>query len=190
MKAHVVPSQEAVRVRSELEYALRIAGVYQDSLTCDWVLQICRQAADLAGEKHVQSAWHSTHSLGDPGILADAIRAAVAADLIVVSVHAAAQLPMGLCVWVEGWLPRRNLRDGALVALVGAAEPPSPQALRALDYLQGVARKGRLDFIPQERRLPVASPAFMKPGAAEPVAVAQALQGQSYDPYIHCGLND
>jgi len=78
----------------------------------------------------------------------DAVRAALVADLIVVSVHAADELPLGLYVWIDAWLPRRTSREGALTALIGADEPQDPQSSRTREYLQAVARKAQLDFIP------------------------------------------
>ena len=78
----------------------------------------------------------------------DAVRAALVADLIVVLVHAADELPLGLYVWIDAWLPRRTSREGALTALIGADEPQDPQSSRTHEYLQAVARKAQLDFIP------------------------------------------
>jgi hypothetical protein len=42
--------------------------------------------------------------------------------------------------------------------LIGAAAPADPQSVRTHEYLQAVARKGQLDYIPQERKRPVALP--------------------------------
>lgn len=44
-----------------------------------------------------------------------------------------------------------------LRAFIGVAEPPDSQFARTSAYLQAVARKAQLDFIPQERKRPVAS---------------------------------
>ena len=78
----------------------------------------------------------------------DAVRAALVADLIVVLVHAADELPLGFYVWIDAWLPRRTSREGALTALIGADEPQDPQSSRTREYLQAVARKAQLDFVP------------------------------------------
>ena len=111
-------------------------------------MPICRLATQLVGEEHVRDTWYDVHSLDDVRILLDAVRAALVADLIVVSVHAADELPLGLYVWIDAWLPRRASREGALTALIGADEPQYPQSSRTRDYLQAVARKAQLDFIP------------------------------------------
>ena len=123
-------------------------------------MQSCRQATQLAGGERVQNTWYNANSLSDPGILLDAVRAAVAADVIVISVYAADELPLDLYVWIEAWLPRRLSRRGALAALVGVAEPLDSPSVRTLEYLQAVARKAQLDFIPQQRKRPAASRRF------------------------------
>ena len=82
-------------------HALNVAGVYQDSVTRGWAMQGWRRAAQLAGEEGLQSAWYNTDSLREPGFLLDAVRAALVADVIVVSVHAADELPPELYLWLD-----------------------------------------------------------------------------------------
>jgi hypothetical protein len=162
---------------NESEYTLSIAGVYQDSVTRDWAMQSCRQATRLAGAERVQNTWHNTNSLSDPGILLNAVRAALVADVIVISVYAADEMPLDLRVWIEAWLPRRLSRRGALAALVGVSDPLDSPSVRALEYLQAVARKAQLDFIPQQRERPAA------PSLKE-------LYGHRCDVCRHWGLNE
>jgi hypothetical protein len=173
---------------------LNIAGVYQDAVTQDWAMQTCRRVTERAGEKRVQNTWYNANSLSDPANLRDAVRAALVADVIVVSIYAANELPIDLCVWVVAWLPRRLSRAGALAALIGVPEAFDSGSLRALAYLQAVARKARLDFFPQECKRPVASAASSTRLIAERSgATAQAPQefsGRRYDPYRHWGLNE
>lgn len=145
---------EPAVVPDESRYTLNVAGVYQDPVTRDWAMQSCRPAARLAGEEFVHNMWYNAHSLGDPEILDHAVRAALVADVIVVAIYAADQLPLDLYVWFAAWLPRRLSRAGAFAALIGVEEPKDVQTARTFDYLQAVARKARLDFIPQERKRP------------------------------------
>ena len=137
----------------ESGFSLKIAGVYQDSLTRDWATQICRRATQLAGEERFQSKWYDAHSLGDHGVLFDAVHAALVADVIVVSVYAADELPLDLYVWFQAWLPRRPTRVGALTALIGVDESLDFRFARTQEYLQAVARKAQLDFFPHQRKL-------------------------------------
>jgi hypothetical protein len=71
-----------------------------------------------------------------------------------ISVYAADELPLQLYVWIDAWLPRRLSRAGALTAVIGVAEPLDSQSVRTHEYLQAVARRAQLDFIPQERKRP------------------------------------
>jgi len=174
-------------------FSLNIAGVYQDRVTRDWALRTCRRATRLAGEESIQSKWFHANSLGDPAFLGDAVHAALSADVIVVSVYAANELPLDLYVWIDAWLPRRPSRVGALRALVGVAKPRQPQSVRTLGYLQAVARKAQLDFIPQERRLPVphtsASIKRVAPGAGATAPAFPEFHHQRYDCHVREGLN-
>jgi hypothetical protein len=148
MKAIDPLSGEMTVAPQEPGYRLNIVGVYQDPVTQSWGMPMCRLATQLAGEDFVRNTWYDVHSLSDLGILLAAVRAALIADVIVVSVYAADELPLDLYVWINAWLPRRNSREGAFTALIGADTPQDPQSVRTRDYLQAVACKARLDFIP------------------------------------------
>jgi hypothetical protein len=180
-----VDQLEVAMAPAEAAYSLTIAGVYQDSVTRDWALQTCRRATQLVGEESVQNVWYDAYSLRDPGVFLDAVGAALAADVIMVSVYAADELPLDLYVWVQAWLPRRHARAGALTALIGVAEPPDSRFVRTVEYLQAVASRAQLDFIPQERKRPGPFDASGTELIAEPgSATAQALKelyGQHHD---------
>jgi hypothetical protein len=148
MKSLDLLSDEADVAPDDSEYALNIVGVYQDPLTQSWGVPMCRLAAQLVGEKHIRNLWYDAHTLTDTAVLLSAVHAALVADVIVVSVHAADELPVGLYVWIDAWLPRRASREGALTALIGADEPRDFQSAPTRAYLQAVARKAQLDFIP------------------------------------------
>jgi hypothetical protein len=123
----------------EAGYSLNVAGIYQDQVTRAWAMQTCRQATQMAGEESLQKAWYDVHSLSDHRILMDAVRAALMADVIVVSVYAADELPLDLYVWVTAWLPRRPSRVGALTALIGVAEKIDSQFMSTHGYLKALA---------------------------------------------------
>ncbi|MGO8699129.1 MAG: hypothetical protein ACLQVY_15570 [Limisphaerales bacterium] len=148
MNAAELLSGEVIVAPTKSEYALNIVGAYQDPLTQSWGMPMCRLATQLAGEEPVRDIWYDAHSLDDIQVLMEAVGAALVADVIVVSVRAADELPLGLYVWIDAWLPRRSLRESALTALIGADEPQDPQSFRTREYLQAVAREARLDFIP------------------------------------------
>ena len=66
--------------------------------------------------------------------------------------------------------------------------------VRTLEYLQTVARKAELDFIPQERKRPVASRVSAIKLIAEQASPTsqefQELRGRAYAAYHHSGLNE
>ena len=179
---------------SESEYVLNIVGIFQDHVTREWATQSFRRATELAGEERIQNNWFSAGSLSDPAILVEAVQATLEADVIVVSIYADDELPLDLYVWFDAWLPRRGARAGALAAVVGVATPMQPQSLRTFDYLEAVARRARLDFIPDERLRPAASlPAVSKPGPGRirlrPRSIPE-VPDQFGDGYNHCGLHE
>jgi hypothetical protein len=177
----------------ESEYTLKIAGVYQNNVTRDWATQTSGLATRLAGEIRVQNNWYDLNGMSDPCLLLEAVRAALLADVIVISVFAADELPINLDAWIAAWLPRRLSQAGVLAALVGAAELIDSQSVRTLEYLQGVARKARLDYIPQERKRPVATSVLIRSiveGSATNDRTLPELYGLRHDGYYHWGLNE
>jgi hypothetical protein len=152
-----VLSEKAALAPDESRLRPNIVGVYQDVLSRNWAMQICQPAAQLVGEERVQNLWYEIDSLSDTKILLEAVRAALVANVIVVSVHAADELPLNLYVWIDVWLPRRPSRFGTLTALIGIVESMETQSVRVFEYLEAVARRGEMNFIRQKRNWPGAS---------------------------------
>jgi len=144
-------SDELVEGEEKSKYALNVVGVYQDTRTHSWAAPMCHLVTQLAKDELVQNRWFHVGSLTDAGIFHDAVHAALEADVIVITLYAAEELPLNLYVWIDAWLPRRRSRLGALTALIGVTEPPNAQPAHTLDYLRDVARRAQLDFIPQPR---------------------------------------
>ncbi len=137
------------------EYVLNVAVLYQDAQTHKWARQMCEHVAGLIGSGAVRHTWWKLGDLSQPGVLAGAVSTTMRADVIVVAIQAAARLPLPFYVWVDAWLPHRLPQAGALVALIGLPEPAGLQSDQAREYLRAVAQQGRLDFLLQERKLPV-----------------------------------
>jgi hypothetical protein len=155
------PSDEAEFVPPEAENALNVALVYQDIPTRKWATQVCDQVTQLAGKDAVRCTWWEISRLSDPEMLKDAVLTTMQADVILISIYNAEELPVDLCVWIDAWLPRRSLQTGALIALISVPGQTSAQLEHARGYLRAVAHKGRLDFLLRERRLPVASRGYL-----------------------------
>jgi hypothetical protein len=151
------PSDEAEFAPPETEYALNVTLVYQDIPTRKWATQVCDQVSRLAGKDAVHCTQWEISSLSDPEVLQDAVLTTMLADVILISIYDAKELPVDLCVWIDTWLPRRSLATGALIALISVPGESSAQLEHARSYLRAVAHKSRLDFLLRERKLPVAS---------------------------------
>ena len=153
------PSDVVDFAPSETEpgYALNIAMVYQDALTRKWAAQVCDQVTRLASKDAVHCTQWEISRLNDLCVLKDAILMTMVADVILVSIYDAEELPKDFRVWMDAWLARRYLPAGALIALISVPGELSVQTKLARDYLRAGARKGRLDFLLRERRLPVTS---------------------------------
>ena len=141
----------------ETEYALNVALVYQNIPTRKWATQVCDQVTRLAGKDAVRCTGWEIGRLRDPEVLRDAVLTTMQADVILISIYDTNELPIDLCVWIDEWLPRRTLPTGALIALISVPGQVSAELEHARGYLRTVARKGRLDFLLRERRLPAAS---------------------------------
>jgi hypothetical protein len=148
---------EFAPAETEPGYALNIALVYQDALTRKWATQVCDQVTRLAGKGAVHCTQWEISRLNDLCVLKDAILMTMVADVILVSIYAAEELPNDFRVWMDAWLERRRLPTGAMIALISVPGELSAQTNPARDYLRAIARKGRLDFLLRERRLPVTS---------------------------------
>ncbi|HWX22712.1 MAG TPA: hypothetical protein VN578_22645 [Candidatus Binatia bacterium] len=147
---------------SRPELCLNVLVLYQDAQTRQWAGEVCERVAGLISHDAVRTTWWKMRDLSQPAVLAGAVSTAMRADIIFTAIHAAEGFPLAFYVWVDSWLPHRPQGTGALVALIGLPERMLPQMDRGRDYLRAVARKGRLDFLIEERRLlpvaPVPSP--------------------------------
>jgi len=144
-------AQSAGRARG---YVLNIAAIHEDSLPREWSTRVSHRAIQLVGPRCVRTARWTVGALHEPGALKDAILAAIEADILVVSVSAAGEMPLDVNRWIDLWLPRRAQRAGALVAVIGVPQQASAASARIRDYLRDVASLARLDFLLQEQRLP------------------------------------
>ena len=165
---------------------LNVALVYQDVPSLKWATQVCDRLAQRVGKESIRRTCWEIGRLSDPGKLEDAVLATTQADVIIVSVYDADELPFALCVWTSIWLPRRAPSAGALVALISLPEQPNAQTFRAQNYLRAVARTARMDFLLRERMLAVTSHGFfyVEKNAEKTNATTQMLQevlGQNHN---------
>jgi hypothetical protein len=157
------PSNRASRgasPRDEPDLLLSVVVLYQDGVTRHWATELWDRVGSLLGAGGICRQSWKISDLNQPGSFAGAVRAATEADVLVVSIRDAQELPLELESWIESWLPGRDSLPGALVALIGVPPRPDAQSGCAHSYLADVARRGGLDFLPRERKLPEHSDEF------------------------------
>jgi hypothetical protein len=149
-----VAYEQAARAPRESEAPLKVVTMYQDPLTRYWATELWDRVEQLIHcEDICRKAW-KTSDLPQADVFADAVQAAAEADVLVISVRDTGALPLLLHVWIDAWIPKRAGREGALVALIGMPAHQDTQSDRAYQYLEAVARRAGLDFLPRERKLP------------------------------------
>jgi hypothetical protein len=136
------------------EVALKVAVVYQDPLTHQWADELWDRVGRLLDSVGTHRESWAIQQLRDSGTFASAAKAAAAADVVVIAVRGAGEMPLILRGWIDAWVPRRGERTGALVTLIGLPSYPDAQAHLTLEYFETVAHEAGLDFLPHERKLP------------------------------------
>jgi len=177
----------------EIPLSFKVVLVFQDSATRIEAMRIYSKLNQMIGDDSVQSSWWNICHFLDPIIIFDAARAAAEAFVVVVSLHAAEELPRELCEWTSLWSNRDQVEGGLMVALIGTKGIPSHIA-PTKDYLRSVAQSQSLEFLCHELGFGEGSPEFPGWGAAHPVQDAASAPGlvpsHRSHPYEHGGLND
>ncbi len=136
------------------EAALNVNIIYQDALTRRWARELWSRVGRLAGTGGIcQRAWRIL-DLAGPATFARAVTAAARADVLVIALRDTDEVPPILRMWAEAWLPRRGNRPGAMVALIGVRPDPTAHRGYAHRFLEAIAGKAGLDYLPRERKLP------------------------------------
>jgi hypothetical protein len=147
-------SYEAAAEPAERWMDLNVVVAYQDLLTREWAREVCSRTTRRVGTGFFRSTWWKTDFLAHPQLFAKAIEAAIRADVMIVSVHAAETIPVVLSRWFEEWLAQRaqqeRAKTGALIALIAARQPAAPQLASTRECLRGIADRGHLDFLPHD----------------------------------------
>jgi hypothetical protein len=88
-----------------------------------------------------------------PKVREMAAREAVLADMVIISSHGGAELPVPVRAWMESWLAQKG-NPVALVALFDCPDEESSKTLPIRTYLADAARKAGIDFFSQPDSLP------------------------------------
>jgi hypothetical protein len=188
--------EEAASALPNTDYVLNIVLVYEDALTAQWASEIRERVFQIVGPQAARCTSWKLSDWSEPEVFKKAVSHSIDADMIVVSIRVAEEVPPDLCLWIDAWSTHRLQLSGVLVALLRIPKSPDPRTDHFREYLYAAARKAGLDFLVEERTGPIATPpappTLSETGAAEPAqALYPALQLDRNGPELrHWGINE
>jgi len=125
---------------------IKVSAVHEDFATGARVDDFCQTLARCLGVSCVVSKelWPLTE-LRTPKLGAIAAGEAAAADVVIISVHHAETLPGEVKSWIDLWLKHKGSQPSVLSALFDPLYVGSSSSIQT--FLQGVARKGKMEFL-------------------------------------------
>lgn len=124
-----------------------IVVLYEDNSSRDAAIHLCKTLEKIFHQDlDFETTWCRFKYFSDPTVAAEAAQIASQADLIIVSIQRAQDLPLEVKAWFERWLPDRESNDGALVLLQTSEDAPSQQNLQT-SYLYLLAQRANLDYL-------------------------------------------
>ena len=136
-------------IQAEPRPIFQVLIVYEDFAagrrandTCSFLM------TQLGDEFELRSGMWKFEMLRNPKLAEIATGEALEADAIIVAARGVAPLPAEVTSWIDQWLPRRDKRTGALIALIGGSMNPKHSLPAAYAYLQKVAATANMDFLP------------------------------------------
>jgi len=133
-----------------VDYALKVALVYQDTATRLWAGRVREILGNAVGGAALSCTEWEIGALRQHGVFADGVAALARADLIVMAIHDATCFPAEFYLWVNLWLQQRGGRPGALVVLLGTSGERGPARNESRSYLHAVASQGQLELFFKE----------------------------------------
>ena len=165
--------------------------LYEDVATRDAAVELCDTlTAKFGADLEFEFTWWGFRYLADDEIAKQAAGAALAADLILVSVRQAEDLPLEVKAWFERWLSDRQPAEGALVVLESSPAEVRGYAMRD-PYLQLVALRARMDYLPlREGQLTQGTNGFSPDGFSLPRIPETNGNPRQEDHYTGWGINE
>lgn len=130
-----------------------VSAVHEDFATGTRADDFCQTLAKcLGGRCEVAKELWPLTELRTPKLRAVAAGEAAAADLVIISVHFGESLPDEVTSWIELWLKQKAPRPKVLLALFDPLYLGSSSTIQV--FLQGVAKKGNMEFIARTEEKP------------------------------------
>ena len=104
--------------------------------------------SQLGDEFELRSGMWKFEILRNAKLAEIAAAEALEADAIIVAAHRSPLLPVEVTGWIEQWLPLRDERTTALIALIDVGLNPTGVVPPVYAYLQKVAAAANMDFFP------------------------------------------
>jgi hypothetical protein len=151
----MLPSPAFGSSDKEVNSALNVVIAYEDLETGKRAMKTYEYMVQHLGDQclFANQMW-KFDVLAVPKLNEIAAKDAAAAEIIIVSAHAGAQLPAEVKAWTELWLSY-GTRASALVGLFGNESVENP----VRQYLAGVARRAKIEFFCQPGLWPGAAKA-------------------------------
>jgi hypothetical protein len=166
-----------------------IVVLYEDNSSRDAAIRLCKTLEKIFDtELDFEITWCRFKYFSDPAVASEAAEIAAQADLIIISIQRAQELPLEVKAWFERWLPDRESTEGAIVLLENAEELPA-SANSQSSYLYLLAQRANLDYL----SLSNAGPSTTLDRIPENLTLSQPLgldSARNSQHYSHSGINE
>ncbi len=150
---HYSAIAEPGRAWGSSDATLNIVIVYENAVTQAWAWQTCGLVAQFIDRASMATNSWRVCELAFPQVLYKAVCAAARADVIILSLRDAEELPLNLQGWIGAWLPRRDLPVGTVIALIELDGERQASSAHIRGELEAIASQARMDLVLEERRL-------------------------------------
>ncbi len=124
-----------------------IVALYEDNSSRDAAIRLCNSLEKVFdSELEFEITWCRFKYFSDPDVASEAAELAARADVILVSVPCAQDLPLEVKAWFERWLSKWKTSEGAVV-LLQSSEPAPGAVISENPYLYLLAQRANVDFI-------------------------------------------
>jgi hypothetical protein len=140
------PKSKRTEVESTGERSIVV--IYESPAAREQALQFDDSLpAQCRSHKTSNIHWCPFDSLRNPTVAGDTAAKSARADIIVFALDSGGDLTEEVKLWIESWLNKRGVREGAVIGLVkhepGASEVPCLKEI----YLRHVAHRAGMDYL-------------------------------------------